>query len=76
MTYNSLVMSDTTLEVGKLIKQARLAAGLTQKEAGEKVGVSEATFNRYETGKQNLTLDTLRKVANALDVNLKITFNK
>lgn len=69
-------MSDTTQEVGRLIKQARLSEGLTQKEVGEKMGVSEATFNRYETGKQNLTLDTLRKVAEALGARLKITFDK
>ncbi|GAB4002187.1 hypothetical protein GCM10028807_60280 [Spirosoma daeguense] len=69
-------MSETTKKVGQAIKQARISQGLTQKEMGEKMGVSEATFNRYETGKQNLTIDTLQKIADALENKLNITFNK
>jgi len=42
---------------------------------GEKLGISESAYNRYEAGKQNLTLDTFKKVTDALGVNLKITFD-
>ena len=69
-------MSEITLQIGRLIREARTERGLTQKELGEKLGVGEPTVNKYESGKQNLTAETLRKVAVALDMHLKITFYK
>ena len=69
-------MSEITEQVGKLIKEARVKAGLTQKELGEKLGVGEPTVNKYEGGKQNLTAETMKKVATALGMQIKITFYK
>lgn len=57
---------DIKQQVGQQIREARKAKGLTQKELGEKLGVSESTVNQYESGKQNLTIDTLGKIADAL----------
>ncbi|WP_080237668.1 helix-turn-helix domain-containing protein [Spirosoma rigui] len=65
-------MSEAKQKVGHLIREARVKAGLTQQELGDKLGVGRATVNGYETGKQNLTVDTLEKVAKALGVELKI----
>lgn len=61
-------MSDLKLSVGKKIREARKAKGLTQKELGAKMSVSHATINGYEKGVQNLTLETIEKVAEALSV--------
>jgi HTH-type transcriptional regulator/antitoxin HipB len=63
---NYLKMEDIKQRVGQQIREARKAKGLTQKELGEKLGVSESTVNQYESGKQNLTIDTLTKIADAL----------
>ena len=52
-------MTDIKQKVGQQIREARLKAELTQKELGAKLGVSESTVNQYESGKQNLTVDTL-----------------
>ncbi|KAA9349740.1 helix-turn-helix domain-containing protein [Larkinella humicola] len=65
-------MSEIKNEVGQLIKQARLSVGLTQKELGEKIEVAESTFSRFENGNQNLTIDTLQKIATALNKRLII----
>ncbi|MVM36452.1 helix-turn-helix domain-containing protein [Spirosoma sp. HMF3257] len=69
-------MSNFKSEIGSLIRQARTEQGLTQKELGEKIGVGEPTVNKYESGKQNLTVETLKRVADALDMQIKITFHK
>lgn len=61
-------MNDVKQQVAEMIKEARKARGLTQKELGEKLGVGEPTVNGYESGKQNLTIETLKKIADALNV--------
>lgn len=64
-------MTDIKQRVGQQIREARKAKGLTQKELGEKLGVGEPTVNGYESGKQNLTIETLQKIANALGTSTK-----
>ncbi|GAB4017104.1 helix-turn-helix domain-containing protein [Spirosoma koreense] len=64
-------MSGAKERVGQLIRESRKAKGLTQKELAEKLGVGEPTVTNYESGKQNLTVDTLQKIAVALGVNMK-----
>ena len=57
---------DTT---GNRIKKARLAAGMTQTELANKIGVQHAAIYKYETGLVvNLKRDTIEKLAIALDV--------
>ena len=56
--------------IGDNIRQARLAAGLTQKQLGEKAGIAEPTIRRYELGKLNPKLSTLQKIATALGVSV------
>ncbi len=50
------------------LKVARIKKGLTQKKLAELVGVSVATINRIETGKQILKIDMLNKLANVLEI--------
>ncbi|GAB3726647.1 helix-turn-helix domain-containing protein [Spirosoma lituiforme] len=69
-------MTDLKVETGNLIRQARIEKGLTQKELGEKIGVGEPTVNKYEGGKQNLTVETLKRIADALGMQIRITFHK
>ncbi|RYF73780.1 MAG: XRE family transcriptional regulator [Cytophagaceae bacterium] len=63
---------DIKQQVGNLVRETRRAKGLTQEELGERLGVSKATINGYETGRQNLTVVTLKKLAVALGEPLKI----
>lgn len=55
---------------GDNIRAARVAAGLTQKQLGEKAGIAEPTIRRYELGKLNPKLSTLQKIADALGVSV------
>lgn len=45
---------------GDNIRAARMAAGLTQKQLGDKAGIAEPTIRRYELGKLNPKLSTLQ----------------
>lgn len=50
------------------LKMCRLKRGLTQAELGEKVDISEHRLSEIERGKCNITLKTVNKIANALDI--------
>jgi HTH-type transcriptional regulator / antitoxin HipB len=51
--------------------EARIAAGLTQKELAEKIGVQEQQIQRYEANNyQAVGFDRLQEVMSALDVTL------
>ena len=54
--------------VGDRIRAARKRAGLTQKELGEQCGIAEPTIRRYELGKLNPKIETLKKIAKPLGV--------
>ena len=58
------------LTKGELIRKARKDAGLTQKQLGEKSGIAEPTIRRYELGKLNPKIETLQKIARALNISV------
>ena len=60
-----------TLDVGEKVRDAREAAGLSQRELAARMGTSQAAVARLEAGGVGATLTTLQKVAAALD--LKVT---
>lgn len=58
-------------KIGVQIREARLKAGLKQKELAERIGVSESRISQYEKGSQNPRISTLMKLAEALEIPLK-----
>lgn len=56
------------MEVNGKIKQARKKAKLTQKELGEKLGVSQVMIAQYENGTRKPKFETLQKIANATKI--------
>ena len=59
------------LDVGEKVRDAREAAGLSQRELATRMGTSQAAVARLEAGGVGATLTTLQKVAAALG--LKVT---
>jgi transcriptional regulator with XRE-family HTH domain len=57
------------IELGRRIKQLRLAQGSTLKEIEAKVGVSATHVSEIERGKTSPTVGALAKIAAALQVN-------
>ena len=51
--------------LGQRLKQARLEAGLTQKAAGESIGVDPHTIYSYETDRVNPSGPAMRSLAHA-----------
>lgn len=50
------------------IKEARLAAGLTQTKLAEILGIAGNTLCQYETGTRAPSLETLKKLADYFNV--------
>lgn len=56
------------MTTGKRIQQARKQAGLSQRELGEKLGVSGSMIGQYENDLRNPKPKTIFKIATALGV--------
>ena len=57
------------MDIGKKIKEARLAKGLTQEELGNLIGLQKSAIAKYENGRVvNIKRSTLQKLAKALDL--------
>lgn len=59
--------SQYKLRVGKNIRNQRQTVGMTLKEVADKVGITEATYQKYEAGNINrVDVEMLEKIANAI----------
>ncbi len=56
--------------LGAAVRQLRHGAGLRQEDLAHRAGIHFTTLRRIETGKADPTLSTVRRLAEALDVNL------
>ncbi len=56
--------------LGMKLKYERLKKGYTQEVLAEKVDVHEKYISLLETGKQNITIKTLNRIANALEIDI------
>lgn len=64
------------MTVAENIKRVRKEKGLTQKQLGEKCKMSESTLRQYELGFRNPKLETIVRIAAALEVNIFELMNK
>ena len=55
-------------EIGKRIKQARQAKGISQMELAEAVGISVSFLSNIEVGRQSMNIRTLIAISDTLDV--------
>ena len=60
-----MAMKISTLRKKKKISQASLA---------KKIGIKQSIIGRIESGNQNLTIETMQKIAMALNTELKVSF--
>lgn len=56
------------------IHTLRAEAGLTQSQLGELMNVPQSSIARWENGGTNITVETLAKIAKAMNKELKIDF--
>ncbi len=64
----SAILDGTSVRktTGQIIKAARMRAGLTQKELGEKLGITYQTVAQWENDLRKPKIETLRRIAEAL----------
>lgn len=60
--------------VGREIKDARQALGITQANVAARLGVSASYIAAIEAGRRNLTLGQLANIANAMRLGIDISF--
>lgn len=68
----ALAAARLALEVGEKVRDAREAAGLTQRELATRMSTSQAAVARLEAGGTGATLTTLQKAAAALDMTITV----
>lgn len=55
------------MNIGQKIKEVRKQKSLTQKELGKRAGISQQQIAQYENGKLKPKIETISKIADALD---------
>jgi ribosome-binding protein aMBF1 (putative translation factor) len=63
-------------EVAWLLIKYRMDHGLTQEELAKRVGTSYSQISRIESGRHRASLQTLERIAHALDLKLLIGFEQ
>lgn len=53
---------------------ARRKTHMTQKELSKKTGIAQSDISKLETGNSNPTLGMLKRLADGMDMNIKIQF--
>ncbi len=62
------------LEIAQEFKRMRKILGISQKELASKLGVIQQYISKIETGRENLSIDTLDSIANLFGKELVIGF--
>lgn len=63
-------------ELGKRIRHYRNLSGLTLEELGKRVGVGKSTVRKYEVGDIKIDQDRLRRVADALGIDVALLYGE
>ena len=61
------VTGDYLTRIGTLIRTARQHRGWSQAQLGEALGTSQSAVNRIEQGKQNVSLEMIARIGEALN---------
>ena len=59
------------MEIGQLVTDARLRAGLSQRELAERAGTSQSAVARIEAGAVSPSLETVRRLVSACGFDLQ-----
>lgn len=61
-------------DVIRALVEARISRNLTQKELAERTGIHQADISKLENGTRNPSVNLLKRLAEGLDMMLKIEF--
>ena len=69
-------MSDISKILGKRIRNYRTAIGLSQEKLAELSGCHHTYIGQIERGEKNATIESIQKIASALNISLSKLFEK
>ncbi|MBE6694850.1 MAG: helix-turn-helix transcriptional regulator [Ruminococcaceae bacterium] len=69
-------MSDISKILGKRIRNYRTAMGLSQEKLAELSGCHHTYIGQIERGEKNATIESIQKIASALNISLSKLFEK
>ncbi|MBQ6815018.1 MAG: helix-turn-helix transcriptional regulator [Lachnospiraceae bacterium] len=61
-------------DVIRALVEARAAKNMTQKQLAERTGINQADISKLENGTRNPSINLLKRLAEGLDMALKIEF--
>lgn len=61
-------------KIGKRIKELRLITGLSQEKFALKIGLDRTYYASVESGKRNISIVNLEKIANGFNITLSELF--
>ena len=64
--------ADMETKLGQTIKIKRKALNMSQLELSIKSGIQQASISKIEKGHANITINQLKKIANALELKIDI----
>jgi len=67
-------VSNITKVVGERLRAYRNRAGLSQEDLAEKAGIHPTYIGQLERGEKNATMETVEKVARALNLPFEVLF--
>ena len=66
---------DIRILFGKRLRKLRTERGIAQEKLAEVAGLDRTYISKIEKGERNISLDTIGKLANALEIEVKEFFN-
>ena len=69
-------MSDIAKIIGQRIRNYRTQKGLSQERLAELAGCHPTYIGQLERGEKNATLESVEKIASAMDISLSELFDK
>jgi len=73
---NADEIQEPKFQLAKAMLVGRKKKHFSQKQLSEVTGVTQADISRYESGEGNPTLDTICRIADGLDMVVKLKFEK
>lgn len=62
------------MDIIRAMVDARTSQNLTQKQLAERTGINQADISKLENGTRNPTINLLKRLADGMDMVLKIEF--
>lgn len=69
-------MNEIIKTVGERLKHCRMRKRLSQEQLAEKCGLHPTYIGQVERGEKNATIESIWKIANALELPLEVLFEK